>query len=213
MPGVSIVSVVLPSWSPSTTLRPLQVEIEGQQDVPRYKLGACQGSSSSLSSLQPVGLLSQTSPSHFAPSLKRGVSFSLPLPPLLLPSLSSFPLYDCYRLGSGLPGISTADSDTLWPFLYSFSSSFCMSKSSCRSRLTRCCSISRTTPWCMAFRGGSSQRCQSRKRCKSYLFLEFLLEVDEDHGSDCEQRGAEQGELRSARHGWVPDKRKGMSVI
>lgn len=44
---------------------------------------------------------------------------------------------------------------TLWTFLYSSSSARCMSKSACRSFLSRCCSMSRITPACIAWVGVS----------------------------------------------------------
>lgn len=50
-------------------------------------------------------------------------------------------------------GPSSVVSRTVCSFLYSSSRARCISKSSWRSRLMRCCSISRTTPWCMACKG------------------------------------------------------------
>lgn len=76
---------------------------------------------------------------------------------------------------------------TFCTFRYSSSNCRCISKSSCRSRLIFCCSMSRITPACIAcdafvnVGGPSSFELPSGK---SYGFICLLLHVDEYHDSD-----------------------------
>lgn len=84
---------------------------------------------------------------------------------------------------------------------YSASSWRCKSKSSCRSRLMRCCSMSRTTPSCIAYHQSSVlcqrgfQRGKNERGTKTYSLLGFLLKVHKDDCRDREEGSACQSNL------------------
>jgi hypothetical protein len=84
-----------------------------------------------------------------------------------------------------------------------------MSKSSWRSRLMRCCSISRTTPWCIACVETvlDLESAETGRMCpevgapwETYRFLCLLLEVDEDNGAEGEEAGPTEGGFRGCGH-------------
>ncbi len=69
---------------------------------------------------------------------------------------------------------------TVCVFLYSSSSCFCISKSACLSRLSRCCSISRTTPACMACDG---QLSSEALEISTYSLLTGLSPMDKGYNA------------------------------
>jgi hypothetical protein len=100
-------------------------------------------------------------------------------------------------------------SRTFCTFLYSSSKAFCISKSSWRSFFTRCCSMSRITPLCIAYwitlalilqNGKRILKVEERVRRCTYCFLRLLLEMHEEYSADGEEGCARKSELRCAGH-------------
>lgn len=116
--------------------------------------------------------------------------------------------YDLFVRTPSLCSRASTELLTLCSRLYSSSNAFCISKSSWRSRLIRCCSISRTTPSCIACDRKQSAHAITRYRFfpykglprVAYLLLELLLEVNKENGATSEERGTQKGQLRSLRH-------------
>lgn len=133
--------------------------------------------------------------SYFAPSAVRAA----------LQLRSGLSTSGCKALEGGLllsahshPPLFAAESETLWIFRYPSSSRLCISKSASRSRFIRCCSISRSTPACMACEALVLSSQPGRRR--PYIFFSSLGPVYEGDNASCADKSSNQCKFRGRGH-------------